>query len=87
MDNQFDNNWIKKDKKNNSFDSLKESLKPQQPLKPKMEIAKNKIQMQNKKLDAMLDLHQMDNAGRAGGKAAARPHKPRVSDDTDTASG
>lgn len=55
MDNQFDNNWIKKDKKNNSFDSLKESLKPQQPLKPKMEIAKNKIQMQNRKLDAMLD--------------------------------
>jgi len=55
MDNQFDNNWIKKDKKNNSFDSLKESLKPQQPLKPKMEIAKNKIQTQNRKLDAMLD--------------------------------
>lgn len=55
MDNQFGNNWTKKEKKNNTFLGLKESLKPQQPLKPKMELAKNKVQIQNKKLDAMLD--------------------------------
>ena len=54
MDNHFSNNWIK-EKKRNSTDILKDSLRSQQPLKPKMELAKNKIQIQNKKLDSMLE--------------------------------
>jgi len=54
MDNHFSNNWIK-EKKRNSTDILRETLRSQQPLKPKMELAKNKIQTQNKKLDSMLE--------------------------------
>lgn len=54
MDNHFSNNWIK-EKKRNSTDILRDSLRSQQPLKPKMELAKNKIQIQNKKLDSMLE--------------------------------
>jgi division protein CdvB (Snf7/Vps24/ESCRT-III family) len=54
MDNHFSNNWIK-EKKRNSTDILRDSLRSQQPLKPKMELAKNKIQTQNKKLDSMLE--------------------------------
>jgi division protein CdvB (Snf7/Vps24/ESCRT-III family) len=54
MDNHFSNNWIK-EKKRNSADILRDSLRSQQPLKPKMELAKNKIQTQNKKLDSMLE--------------------------------
>jgi division protein CdvB (Snf7/Vps24/ESCRT-III family) len=54
MDNHFNNNWIK-EKKRNSTDILKDSLKSQQPLKPKMELAKNKIQTQNRKLDSMME--------------------------------
>src|SRR5215208_3785185 len=48
MDNHFSNNWIK-EKKRNSTDILRDSLRSQQPLKPKMELAKNK------KLDSMLE--------------------------------
>jgi division protein CdvB (Snf7/Vps24/ESCRT-III family) len=54
MDNHFSNNWIK-EKKRNSTDILRDSLRSQQPLKPKMELAKNKIQTQNQKLDSMLE--------------------------------
>lgn len=54
MDNHFSNNWIK-EKKRNSTDILRDSLKSQQPLKPKMESAKNKIQTQNRKLDSMME--------------------------------
>ena len=54
MDNHFSNNWIK-EKKRNSTDILRDTLRSQQPLKPKMELAKNKIQIQNKKLDLMLE--------------------------------
>ena len=54
MDNHFSNNWIK-EKKRNPTDILRDSLRSQQPLKPKMELAKNKIQIQNKKLDSMLE--------------------------------
>ena len=54
MDNHFSNNWIK-EKKRNSTDILRDSLRSQQPIKPKMELAKNKIQTQNKKLDLMLE--------------------------------
>ena len=54
MDNHFSNNWIK-EKKRNSTDILRDNLKSQQPLKPKMELAKNKIQTQNRKLDSMME--------------------------------
>ena len=54
MDNQFSNNWIK-EKKRNSTDILRDSLKSQQPLKPKMELAKSKIQTQNRKIDSMME--------------------------------
>lgn len=54
MDNHFSNNWIK-EKKRNSTDILRDSLKSQQPLKPKMELAKSKIQTQNRKLDSMME--------------------------------
>ncbi len=54
MDNHFSNNWIK-EKKRNSTDILRDSLKSQQPLKPKMELAKNKIETQNRKLDSMME--------------------------------
>ena len=54
MDNHFSNNWIK-EKKRNSTDILRDSLKSQQPLKPKMELAKSKIQTQNRKIDSMME--------------------------------
>lgn len=54
MDNHFSNNW-NKEKKRNSTDIIRECLKSQQPLKPKMELAKNKIETQNRKLDSMME--------------------------------
>jgi division protein CdvB (Snf7/Vps24/ESCRT-III family) len=50
----FSSNWVK-DNRQDMTETLKASLEPQQPLKPKIEFAKNKIQAQNQKLDAILD--------------------------------
>lgn len=50
----FSSNWVK-DNQQNMSERLKVSLGPQQPLKPRIEFAKNKIQAQNQKLDAILD--------------------------------
>jgi division protein CdvB (Snf7/Vps24/ESCRT-III family) len=50
----FSGNWVKDDRQDMS-ERLKESLGPQQPLKPRIEFAKNKIQAQNQKLEAILD--------------------------------
>ncbi len=50
----FANNWVK-DNRQNMSERLKESLGPQQPLKPRIEFAKNKLQAQNQKLDAILE--------------------------------
>jgi division protein CdvB (Snf7/Vps24/ESCRT-III family) len=50
----FGNNWVK-DNKSTMSERVKESLGPQQPLKPRIEFAKNKIQAQNQKLDAILE--------------------------------
>ncbi|MEM2140177.1 MAG: Snf7 family protein [Nitrososphaera sp.] len=50
----FSNNWVK-DNRQNMSERLKESLGPQQPLKPRIEFAKNKLQAQNQKLDAILE--------------------------------
>jgi division protein CdvB (Snf7/Vps24/ESCRT-III family) len=50
----FSSNWIK-DKKVNTPDKIKGAVRTPQPLKPKIELAKNKIQIQNHKLDTILD--------------------------------
>lgn len=50
----FSSNWIK-DKKVNTPDRIKGAMRTPQPLKPKIELAKNKIQIQNHKLDTILD--------------------------------
>jgi division protein CdvB (Snf7/Vps24/ESCRT-III family) len=50
----FSSNWIK-DKKVNTPDRIKGTVRTPQPLKPKIELAKNKIQIQNHKLDTILD--------------------------------
>lgn len=50
----FSSNWAK-DNKPNMSEKIRESLGPQQPLKPRIEFAKNKIQAQNQKLDTILE--------------------------------
>lgn len=49
----FDKNWSSQNRANAS-EKLKESLKPQGPLKPRIETAVNKLQLQNSKLDTMI---------------------------------
>jgi division protein CdvB (Snf7/Vps24/ESCRT-III family) len=50
----FSSNWVK-DNKPNVSEKIKQSLGSQQPLKPRIEFAKNKIQAQNQKLDTILE--------------------------------
>ncbi|MEW5841247.1 Snf7 family protein [Nitrososphaera sp.] len=50
----FSNNW-QRDNKATMSERVKESLGPQQPLKPRIEFAKNKIHAQNQKLDTILE--------------------------------
>jgi division protein CdvB (Snf7/Vps24/ESCRT-III family) len=50
----FSSNWVK-DNSQNMSERLKQSIGPQQPLKPRIEFAKNKIQAQNQKLDGILE--------------------------------
>jgi division protein CdvB (Snf7/Vps24/ESCRT-III family) len=50
----FSRNWVK-DNKPNVSEKIKQSLGSQQPLKPRIEFAKNKIQAQNQKLDTVLE--------------------------------
>ena len=50
----FSNNWVK-DNKPTMSERVKESLGPQQPLKPRIEYAKQKIHAQNQKLDTILE--------------------------------
>jgi division protein CdvB (Snf7/Vps24/ESCRT-III family) len=50
----FTNNWAK-DNKATMSERVKESLGPQQPLKPRIEYAKQKIHAQNQKLDTILE--------------------------------
>ncbi|MEW6604977.1 MAG: hypothetical protein AB1351_09890 [Thermoproteota archaeon] len=49
----FDKNWSSQSRSSAS-EKLKESLRPQGPLKPRIETAVNKLQLQNSKLDAMI---------------------------------
>jgi division protein CdvB (Snf7/Vps24/ESCRT-III family) len=49
----FDKNWSNHNRANTS-EKLKDSLRPQGPLKPRIETAVNKLQLQTSKLDAMI---------------------------------
>ncbi len=49
----FDKNWSNQSKVTAS-EKLKESLRPQGPLKPRIETAVNKLQMQTSKLDTLI---------------------------------
>jgi division protein CdvB (Snf7/Vps24/ESCRT-III family) len=49
----FDKNWSNQSRAGAS-DKLKESLRPQGPLKPRIETAVNKLQLQTSKLDTMI---------------------------------
>ena len=50
----FSSNW-QRDNKSTMSERVKESLGPQQPLKPRIEFAKGKIHAQNQKLDTILE--------------------------------
>src|SRR5207247_8959342 len=49
----FDKNWSNLSRAS-SGEKLKEALRPQSPLKPKIETAVNKLQLQTSKLDTMM---------------------------------
>jgi division protein CdvB (Snf7/Vps24/ESCRT-III family) len=49
----FDKNWSNQNRASTS-EKLKESLRPQGPLKPRIETAVNKLQLQTSKLDTMI---------------------------------
>jgi division protein CdvB (Snf7/Vps24/ESCRT-III family) len=50
----FDKNWSNNHGKASASDKLKDTLRPQGPLKPKIEMAVNKLQLQTSKLDTMI---------------------------------
>jgi division protein CdvB (Snf7/Vps24/ESCRT-III family) len=49
----FSNKWVKKDDRGMS-EKIKETFKPQGPLRPRVEYAINRIQLQIQKIDSML---------------------------------
>jgi division protein CdvB (Snf7/Vps24/ESCRT-III family) len=51
----FSTNWVKDKNRLNTPDKIREVVRTPQPLKPRIEFAKNKIQLQNQKLDTLLD--------------------------------
>ena len=59
----FSSNWVK-DNSQNMSERLKQSVGPQQPLKPRIEFAKNKIQAQNQKLDTILEKKKKERKGK-----------------------
>src|SRR5919202_5397613 len=50
----FSSNWVKENKPTMS-EKIKQNIGQQQPLKPRIELAKKKIQAQNQKLEAILE--------------------------------
>ncbi len=50
----FSSNWVK-DNTPNISERIKQNIGPQQPLKPRIELAKNKIHAQNQKLETILE--------------------------------
>lgn len=51
----FSTNWIKDKNRLNTSEKIKDAIRTPQPLKPRIEFAKNRIQSQNQKLDTILD--------------------------------
>ena len=54
MPTGFSSNWINKNRISTT-ERIKESVRTQKPLKSKIELAKNSLQAQNQKMDAMLE--------------------------------
>lgn len=54
MTTGFSNNWINKNRISTT-ERIKENVRTQKPLKSKIEFAKNSLQAQNQKMDAMLE--------------------------------
>jgi division protein CdvB (Snf7/Vps24/ESCRT-III family) len=50
----FDKNWINQSRSGGASEKLKESLRSQEPLKPRIDTAINKLQLQTSKLDALI---------------------------------
>lgn len=50
----FDKNWSNNQSKASASEKLKDTLRPQGPLKPRIEMAVNKLQLQTSKLDTMI---------------------------------
>jgi division protein CdvB (Snf7/Vps24/ESCRT-III family) len=50
----FNTNWIKEKNRLNATEKIKEAVRTPQPLKPRIEFAKNRIQSQNQKLDTII---------------------------------
>jgi len=50
----FSSSWVN-ERRLNTSEKIKENLRKQQPLKPRIEFAKNKIQIQNHKLNNILE--------------------------------
>ena len=51
----FSTNWVKDKSRLNTSEKIRDAIRTPQPLKPRIEFAKNRIQSQNQKLDTILD--------------------------------
>lgn len=51
----FSTNWVKDRNRLNTSEKIRDAIRTPQPLKPRIEFAKNRIQSQNQKLDSILD--------------------------------
>lgn len=51
----FNTNWVKDKNRLNTAEKIRDTIRTPQPLKPRIEFAKNRIQSQNQKLDTILD--------------------------------
>ena len=57
----FDKSWTRQEKPGMS-EKLRESVKPEEPLKPRIQVGVNKLQVQISKMDAMLNkMRERDN--------------------------
>ena len=50
----FNSNWVR-ERKPNTSERIRESVRTQKPLKPRLDSTKNKIQLQNQKLETTLE--------------------------------
>ena len=59
----FSTNWAREKNTLNTSEKIREAVRTPQPLKPRIEFAKNRIQSQNQKLDTILDkLHRKEKS-------------------------